>query len=169
MPRYATIITGDDGHDVVSAIGIFEGTTRPLRAGQVEEIPPGVLIGMVRGGPVDAVGGFGFPRGSQGIDGRAIGIARAEKAKAGTAEPAAIQSRAAPTTGVVASAKTEADTAKPARKPTKAKPARARRGKGKSAKSAGRTARSKPTSAANAAALAVMPGGVEPGAVPPHG
>jgi len=163
MPRYATIITGDDGHDVVSAIGIFEGTTKPSRPGQVEEVAPGVLIGMVRGGPVDAVGGFGFPLGSQGIDGRAIGIARADKAV--RAEPAAIQ--AAPTTGVVASAMV--DTAKPQRKPTKAKPARARRGKGKSSKSAGRAARSKPASPANTAALAAMPGGAEPAVVPPHG
>ncbi|TIW35316.1 MAG: hypothetical protein E5V62_11725 [Mesorhizobium sp.] len=55
MPRYATIITADDGHDVVSAIGVFEGTAKPLRSGRVEEVAPGVLIGMVRGGPVDAV------------------------------------------------------------------------------------------------------------------
>ncbi|MGX9145787.1 hypothetical protein [Mesorhizobium sp. 128a] len=35
-----------------------------------------MLIGMVRGGPVDAIGGFGFPRGAGG--GRAIDLARAK-------------------------------------------------------------------------------------------
>jgi hypothetical protein len=31
-----------------------------------EQVPGGVMIGMVRGGPEDAVGGFGFPEGSGG-------------------------------------------------------------------------------------------------------
>jgi hypothetical protein len=160
--RYATIVTSDDGHDIVSAIGVFEGTVKPRRAGQVKEVVPGVLIGMVRGGPVDAVGGFGFPLGSQGIDGRAIGIARTVLAKAVRAEPAAIRGEAAP---LALAAPAEVDAARPAWKPVKARRAKSRKGR----KSAGRTARSKPASAANAAALAVMPGGVEPGAVLPHG
>ncbi|WP_189557157.1 hypothetical protein, partial [Mesorhizobium sp. M4B.F.Ca.ET.089.01.1.1] len=99
MPRYATIITADDGSDTVSAIGIFEGAARPLRPGCVEEVAPGVLIGMVRGGPVDPVGGFGFPLGAQG--GRMIGIAR--MARPDRREPAAAPIEAAPT-GAAASA-----------------------------------------------------------------
>jgi hypothetical protein len=89
--RYATIITDDDGREVVSVIGAFESA--PLaRASRVEQVVSGVLIGMVRGGPVDAVGGFGFPRGSQGVDGRAVGMARAglkDWPEAGTPAPAA--------------------------------------------------------------------------------
>ncbi|MDX8468891.1 hypothetical protein RFM26_24590 [Mesorhizobium sp. VK23B] len=66
MPRYATIITDDDGAEIVSAIGEFEGAHLPRRAGRVEQVAPGVRIGMVRGGPVEPIAGFGFPR--QGPD-----------------------------------------------------------------------------------------------------
>jgi hypothetical protein len=83
--RYATIITDDDGHEVVSAIGLFEGAAPQARIGRIEPVVPGVLIGMVRGGPVDAVGGFGFPRGTQGVDTKAIGLVRA-RLKAAPAE-----------------------------------------------------------------------------------
>lgn len=62
MVRYATIITDDDGREVVSAIGEFEGAAPPARLGRVEQVAPGVLIGMLRGGPVDAVGGLVLPR-----------------------------------------------------------------------------------------------------------
>ena len=86
--RYATIITDDDGREVVSAIGLFEGITPQARIGRVEPVVPGVLIGMVRGGPVDAIGGFGFPRGTQGVDGRAIGLARAKLKERAEAKPA---------------------------------------------------------------------------------
>ncbi|WFP74778.1 hypothetical protein [Mesorhizobium sp. WSM4906] len=75
MPRYATIITSDDGAEIVSAVGEFEGAHLPRRAGRVEEVAPGVRIGMVRGGPVGAVAGFGFPR--QGLDHAAIAAAAA--------------------------------------------------------------------------------------------
>ena len=75
--RYATIIADDDGREVVSAIGVFEGTAPQARIGRVEPVAPGVLIGMVRGGPVDTVSGFGFPRGAQGVDESAIGLVRA--------------------------------------------------------------------------------------------
>ncbi|RWA67482.1 hypothetical protein [Mesorhizobium sp.] len=75
MPRYATIITGDDGAEIVSAIGEFESFGLPRRAGRVEEVAPGVRIGMVRGGAVDAVAGFGFPR--QGLDHSSIAAVRA--------------------------------------------------------------------------------------------
>ncbi|TPN81959.1 hypothetical protein FJ987_25300 [Mesorhizobium sp. CU2] len=62
MPRYATLITGDDGAEIVSAIGEFESSAPPHRASRVEQVAPGVRIGMVRGGPLEAVGGFGFAR-----------------------------------------------------------------------------------------------------------
>ncbi|MFA6157516.1 hypothetical protein [Mesorhizobium sp.] len=61
MPRYATIITGDDGHEVVSAIGEFEGAAPRPRLGRVEQVAPGVRIGMVRAGA-----GFCFPRPESG-------------------------------------------------------------------------------------------------------
>jgi hypothetical protein len=73
--RYATIIIDDDGRELVSAIGLFEGTAPKARVGRVEPVVPGVLIGMIRSGPVDAIGGFGFPRGAH--DGSAIGLVRA--------------------------------------------------------------------------------------------
>ncbi|TPM25700.1 hypothetical protein [Mesorhizobium sp. B2-3-4] len=78
--RYATLITDDDGQEVVSNVGLFEGSAPRVRSGTVEEVADGVLIGMVRGGPVDSVGGFGFPDGAPGADGRAIGIAKANEA-----------------------------------------------------------------------------------------
>lgn len=59
MPRYATIVTADDGAEIVSAIGEFESASLPRHS--VEQVAPGVRIGMVRGGTVDAVAGFGFP------------------------------------------------------------------------------------------------------------
>lgn len=86
--RYATIIADDDGREVVSAIGLFEGTAPQARIGRVEPVVPGVLIGMVRGGPVDAIGGFGFPRGTQGVDERAIGLVRAKLKERAEAKPA---------------------------------------------------------------------------------
>ena len=61
MPRYATIIIDDDGHEVVSAIGEFEGACREPGFGRAEAVAAGVRVGMVRGGLVDASGGFGFP------------------------------------------------------------------------------------------------------------
>ncbi|SFP35028.1 hypothetical protein SAMN03159463_04058 [Mesorhizobium sp. NFR06] len=75
MPRYATIITGDDGAEIVSAIGEFEGAGLPHGSGRIEQVAPGVRIGMVRGGTVDAVARFGFPH--QGLDHSAIAAASA--------------------------------------------------------------------------------------------
>ncbi|RWQ77230.1 MAG: hypothetical protein EOS85_19660 [Mesorhizobium sp.] len=72
--RYATIIADDDGREVVSAIGQFEGAA-PVRHGRVEHVPAGVQIGMVRGGAVDAAGGFGFPL--TGISDGVVSIVRA--------------------------------------------------------------------------------------------
>ncbi|MER9057567.1 hypothetical protein [Mesorhizobium sp. M0910] len=73
--RYATMITDDDGQEVVSAIGEFAGAAPYARIGRFELIAAGVRIGMVRGGTVDAVGGFGFP--SAALDGKAVAILRA--------------------------------------------------------------------------------------------
>lgn len=70
MPRYATIITADDGAEIVSAIAEFEGAGLPRGSGCVEPVAPGVRIGMVRGGPVDTVAGFGFP--GQGLGPSAV-------------------------------------------------------------------------------------------------
>ncbi|TIN24688.1 MAG: hypothetical protein E5Y31_17025 [Mesorhizobium sp.] len=83
MPRYATIITDDDGQEIVSAIGEFEGAAPQPRLGHVEQVAPGVLIGMVR----DEAGGFGFPQ--AGIAGHLVGLVMARlKARAGAAKPA---------------------------------------------------------------------------------
>ncbi|TIW91472.1 MAG: hypothetical protein E5V59_20255, partial [Mesorhizobium sp.] len=65
--RYATIITDADGQEIVSAIGEFEGAAPLPRLGCVEQVAPGVKIGMVR----DAAGGFCFPQ--AGIAGQLVG------------------------------------------------------------------------------------------------
>ncbi|MER8486259.1 hypothetical protein [Mesorhizobium sp. M1322] len=83
--RYATIITDDDGREVVSAIGEFEGAP-DARHGRVEPVAAGVRIGMVRG--VDAAGGFGFSQ--AGVSGTAMDIVRARlKALPEAAKPGA--------------------------------------------------------------------------------
>jgi len=113
MPRYATIITADDGAEIVSAIGEFEGASLPHGSGRVEQVAPGVRIGMVRGGPDEAVAGFGFPR--QGLGPSAIRTVTAKlkamAAQAAEAQPART-ARAKPRR-------------KPARKVRKAKAAKA--------------------------------------------
>lgn len=78
MPhRYATIITDDDGREIVSAIGEFEGAAPRPRLGRVEQVAPGVLIGMVR----DAAGDFSFPQAGIGAVGLAMARLRAVAAK----------------------------------------------------------------------------------------
>ncbi|CAN7676741.1 hypothetical protein [Mesorhizobium sp. LjNodule214] len=129
MPRYATIITDDDGDEIVSAIGEFEAAPQ-ARVGRFEQIAPGVLIGMVRGGPVDAVGGFGFPLGSQGAGDRGVGVAAIQNAKAGLARADAVEPEAAP---AATSATAKPETARPARKAAKAK-GRRKPGKAKAAR-----------------------------------
>ncbi|WP_146172590.1 hypothetical protein [Mesorhizobium helmanticense] len=92
MSRYATIISDDDGREVVSAIGLFEGVPQ-ARVGRIEAVPSGVLIGMVRGGPVDAVGGFGFPQ--VRLSGSIVGLVRARlKALPEAAKPEAARRKA---------------------------------------------------------------------------
>ncbi|CDX59027.1 conserved hypothetical protein [Mesorhizobium plurifarium] len=116
MPRYATIVTADDGAEIVSAIGEFESASLPLssgRSGRIEQVAPGVRIGMVRGGMVDAVAGFGFPRQGLGPSAARVAIATLEAmtAPAADGEPAR-PARAKPRR-------------KPARKVRKAKAAKA--------------------------------------------
>lgn len=65
--RYATIIKDNDGKEVVSVISQMEGNPPEVRENapvRVQKVPDGVKIGMVRGGPVDSVAGFGFPEGT---------------------------------------------------------------------------------------------------------
>ncbi|PZV40077.1 hypothetical protein [Mesorhizobium kowhaii] len=152
MVRYATIITDDDGREVVSAIGEFEGAAPQPRLGRVEQVVPGVLIGMLRGGPVDAVGGFGFAQGSLGSSDRAIGAARlmSRLRLAGQSDAAASgagRSEAARPAGAT-DAKLSAKPARAASKPRK----RAARLKSKAAKSARSKSRmAKPRTAKSAA------------------
>ncbi|MGX5827742.1 hypothetical protein [Mesorhizobium sp. 43Arga] len=81
--RYATIIADDDGREIVSAIGEFEGAPPRPRLGRIEPVAAGVLIGMVR----DAEGGFGFPQAA--IGGQAIGLVLARlRAQASVAKRA---------------------------------------------------------------------------------
>lgn len=81
--RYATIITDDDGREIVSAIGAFEGAPPRPRLGRVEPVASGVLIGMVR----DAAAGFCFEQ--PGVDANAVALAMARlKARAGAARRA---------------------------------------------------------------------------------
>ena len=153
--RYATIITDDDGREVVSAIGEFESAAPFVRAGGVEQIPPGVLIGMVKGGPVDAVSGFGFPQGSLGVDGSAIGIAMAKLNARPDADAALRDTPAEPKPDAPARAR------KPKPKSRRAKSVRAKAGK--KAKSGKGAAQPRPLRQANAAKQA------EPGEAAAHG
>ncbi|MER8410561.1 hypothetical protein NKH52_19265 [Mesorhizobium sp. M1066] len=83
MTRYATIITDADGQEIVSAIGEFEGIAPQPRLGRLEEVAPGVKIGMVR----DDAGEFGFSQ--AGIAGHLVGLVMARlRARAGLARPA---------------------------------------------------------------------------------
>ncbi|RUV71647.1 MAG: hypothetical protein EOR30_28035 [Mesorhizobium sp.] len=122
--RYATIITDDDGREVVSAIGEFEGVP-DARRGRVEPVADGVRIGMVRGGSVDAVGGFGFSQ--TGVGAGAMSSVRAAlKALSGAGK-----------SGSATGAKLDA--ARSARKPTRAKPGK--RARKKPARPAKKTAK----------------------------
>jgi hypothetical protein len=75
--RYATIIPNDEGQEVVSNVAQIEGSAPQVSFGKVEKVHDGVLIGMIRGGTVNAVGGFGFPEGTTGTEGRADLVAKA--------------------------------------------------------------------------------------------
>lgn len=118
MPRYATIIIDDDGREVVSAIGEFEGACREPGFGRAEVVAAGVRVGMVRGGLVDASGGFGFP--ARGPDaGAAAGMLAMLKRLP--------HARLAKTAGEAASA--GSGSGKKAGKPARGKAGRAKRGR----------------------------------------
>ncbi|AZO24415.1 hypothetical protein EJ070_29490 [Mesorhizobium sp. M1E.F.Ca.ET.045.02.1.1] len=91
----------------------------PRRAGRVEQVAPGVRIGMVRGGPVEPVAGFGFPR--QGLDHSAIAAVTATlKAASGPSPEVASIGEAASPRPVRSKPRK-----KPARKVAKARTAKA--------------------------------------------
>ncbi|MEI9417086.1 hypothetical protein [Mesorhizobium sp. Cs1321R2N1] len=115
MTRYATIITGDDGLEVVSAIGEFEGAAPRARLGRVEAVAPGVLIGMVR----DEAGGFCFPQAA--IGGQLIGLAKARLKAAMPVGVARLAPAAKPKRGGKARKKS-ARSKKPARRVKQALP-----------------------------------------------
>lgn len=82
--RYATILneTGE-----VTNIQIMEGVAPEINGDTahrytVEEVDGGVMIGMVRGGPKNAVGGFGFPEGQDIGDRHGTGVTRIADSKA---------------------------------------------------------------------------------------
>ncbi|SDA88993.1 hypothetical protein [Mesorhizobium qingshengii] len=128
MPhRYATIIIDDDGREIVSAIGEFEGAAPRTRLGRVEQVASGVLIGMVR----DAAGGFSFPQAGTG------GLAMA-RLRAGAAKPARVAK--------------PAQAAKPA---GTTRPKRARKARKKSARSK-KPARSMPKAGISASDAGAM-------------
>lgn len=82
MTRYATLITNNDGEQEVSAIAQIEGAAPDAGPNaKAVKVADGVLIGMIKGGPVDSIGGFGFPEGSAGSSLRsAPGIAKVDPA-----------------------------------------------------------------------------------------
>lgn len=89
--RYAVLITNNDGEQEVSDIKQMEGSAPDLGSNaKAVKVPDGVLIGMIKGGPVDSVGGYGFPAGSTGKDGRSpVGVTKIDDA------PAAAKGKAA--------------------------------------------------------------------------
>lgn len=171
MVRYATIITDDDGREVVSDIGEFEGAAPQARHGLIEQVAPGVQIGMVRGGPVDAAGCFGFGLGSLGGSDLATGAARLMKrlrlaGQSGAAGSGAARSEAATPAGATETEAGPAKSARAAGKPrkrlarSKSKVARSQVAKSKVAKSrVKKTARSKSTVAKSRTAAAKTTGG----------
>jgi hypothetical protein len=69
--RYATLVKQDDGTEVVSNISQMEGVPPEVRKdngnNRVVKVADGVKIGMTKGGPVDPVGGFGWPEGTVSV------------------------------------------------------------------------------------------------------
>jgi hypothetical protein len=64
--RYAVIKEADDGEQEIIDIKLMEGNPPALKdddQSTAEEVPDGPKIGMVRGGPVGSVDGFGFREG----------------------------------------------------------------------------------------------------------
>lgn len=76
--RYAILITNNDGDLEVSDIKQMEGSAPDIGFGKAVKVPDGVQIGMIKGGPVNSVAGFGFAEGTAPIRSEPGGI----KAKA---------------------------------------------------------------------------------------
>ncbi|MBL8578101.1 MAG: hypothetical protein JNK47_12810 [Mesorhizobium sp.] len=85
MERWATIVTNDEGQEVISAIAQMEGGAPDVRKGnaKVERIDKGVKIGMVRGGGIEKAGEWGFPGDDPVAKVREKSAAKAEAAKTG--------------------------------------------------------------------------------------
>lgn len=80
--RYAILVTNDEGQKQVSDIKQMEGAAPDVPNGyEVAQVPDGVLIGMIKGGKKDAVGGFGFPDGSEGAAERSNALTAEDKPK----------------------------------------------------------------------------------------
>lgn len=63
--RYAILIEDGEGNTIVSDIKQMEGAAPDVGGhAKAVKVPDGVIIGMVKGGPVQSVAGFGFPEGS---------------------------------------------------------------------------------------------------------
>lgn len=92
MARYAVILKATNE---VTEIKIMEGDNAPEINGDtahnyiVEKVGPGVLIGMVKGGPNNAADGFGFPEGTNIGDRHGSGATKVAKP---TAEEAGLAS-----------------------------------------------------------------------------
>jgi hypothetical protein len=84
--RYAILIDDGGGNTIVSDIKQMEGAAPDVGANaEAVKVPDGVLIGMIKGGPVDAVGGYGFAAGTAGKTGRSpVGVTKADDAPAKT-------------------------------------------------------------------------------------
>ncbi|TPJ70472.1 hypothetical protein [Mesorhizobium sp. B2-6-7] len=88
--RYAIILTDADGNEVVSDIKQMEGAAPQVPSGyKAVKVPDGVQIGMIKGGPVNAVGGYGFPEGSPAPVRSPTGVTTAEDSKAAKSKAAA--------------------------------------------------------------------------------
>lgn len=77
--RNATIIENDESQEIISNVAQVEGGAPEVSFGRDQKFADGVLIGMIKGGPVDAVGDFGFPEGTKDTGERAVGVAKADQ------------------------------------------------------------------------------------------
>lgn len=89
--RYATIITNNEGEQEVSAIAQMEGSAPDVGGNaKAVKVADGVMIGMIKGGPVDSVGGYGFPAGSPGTSNRSpVGVTKVDEPAPAAKKPAA--------------------------------------------------------------------------------
>lgn len=63
--RYAILIEDGEGNTIVSDIKQMEGAAPDVGGhAKAVKVPDGVIIGMIKGGPVNPVAGYGFAEGS---------------------------------------------------------------------------------------------------------